>query len=361
MASFRNVALEHSFVRAQHQFFPATQLKSHAGAWDTLNDKLGGAPCLCASFVLVALEVFGEGNEILVAIGPANEPVAMAILVPERLGRWRTFQPSQMPMGAFLAPAASEMATTLAAILAALPGLALVLAVTQQDPARNVRPCDSAVMEVLDYIPTARVTIDKSFDDYWAARGKNLRQNVRKLVAKLSELGTPGHTETVVGGAEIADAIVEYGRIESQSWKSAGGTAIEAHNRQGEFYRRMLEGFAARGKARIFRFLIDGQVAAMDLCIENQGVLVVLKTTYDERFAKFSPATLLRHDYFQAIFGEGKVHTIEFYGRVMEWHTRWTDELRTLYHVNYYRWPSLRVVRQRIKMLRKPPPDASEV
>lgn len=31
----------------------------------------------------------------------------------------------------------------------------------------------------------------------------------------------------------------------------------------------------------------------MDLCIENHGVLVVLKTTYDERFAKFSPATLL--------------------------------------------------------------------
>lgn len=80
------------------------------------------------------------------------------------------------------------MATTLTGMLAALPGLALVLAVTQQDPVRGARPGDTAVMEVLDYIPTARVTVDKSFDDYWAARGKNLRQNVRKLVAKL--LGT---------------------------------------------------------------------------------------------------------------------------------------------------------------------------
>jgi hypothetical protein len=26
----------------------------------------------------------------------------------------------------------------------------------------------------------------------------------------------------------------------------------------------------------------------------------------------------------------------------MEWHLRWTDEVRTMYHVNYYRWPGLR-------------------
>lgn len=45
----------------------------------------------------------------------------------------------------------------------------------------------------------------------------------------------------------------------------------------------------------------------------------------------------------------------------MEWHTRWTEEMRTLYHVNYYRWPSLRAIGQRIKMLRKPATDASEV
>jgi hypothetical protein len=25
----------------------------------------------------------------------------------------------------------------------------------------------------------------------------------------------------------------------------------------------------------------------------------------------------------------------------MEWHTRWTDEIRTMYHLNGYRWPWL--------------------
>ena len=37
---------------------------------------------------------------------------------------------------------------------------------------------------------------------------------------------------------------------------------------------------------------------------------------------------------------------VEFYGKLMEWHTRWTDHVRTLYHINYYRWPWLSTVQQ---------------
>lgn len=28
----------------------------------------------------------------------------------------------------------------------------------------------------------------------------------------------------------------------------------------------------------------------------------------------------------------------EFYGRLMDWHTKWSDEIRTLYHVTAFRW-----------------------
>jgi hypothetical protein len=28
---------------------------------------------------------------------------------------------------------------------------------------------------------------------------------------------------------------------------------------------------------------------------------------------------------------------VEFYGPLMEWHTRWTDRARDIYHVNFYR------------------------
>jgi hypothetical protein len=49
----------------------------------------------------------------------------------------------------------------------------------------------------------------------------------------------------------------------------------------------------------------------------------------------------MREEACRRLFEEGRIRRIEFYGKVMEWHTRWTDEVRTMYHLNYYRWPVL--------------------
>ena len=56
----------------------------------------------------------------------------------------------------------------------------------------------------------------------------------------------------------------------------------------------------------------------------------------------------MRHDEFEAWWGEGRYKRIEFYGKTMEWHTRWTDQQRTLYHVTAYRWPWLRGVHEQV-------------
>jgi len=36
----------------------------------------------------------------------------------------------------------------------------------------------------------------------------------------------------------------------------------------------------------------------------------------------------------------------------MEWHTRWTENARTLYQANYYRWPMLSMAKSWIDRLR---------
>jgi len=45
----------------------------------------------------------------------------------------------------------------------------------------------------------------------------------------------------------------------------------------------------------------------------------------------------MRREYFPPIFDNHEAGRIEFYGKVMDWHTKWSDEIRTLYHVNAYR------------------------
>ena len=49
----------------------------------------------------------------------------------------------------------------------------------------------------------------------------------------------------------------------------------------------------------------------------------------------------MRQDQFRAWWDEGRYRRIEFYGKTLEWHTRWTDTERTLYHATAYRWPWL--------------------
>lgn len=69
------------------------------------------------------------------------------------------------------------------------------------------------------------------------------------------------------------------------------------------------------------------------------GTIVVLKSTSDESIQAFSPAFLLREEELQEIYRQGQIKRMEYFGRIMDWHTKLTDKKRTLYHLTVYRWP----------------------
>ena len=217
-----------------------------------------------------------------------------------------------------------------------------MLALTQMDPMLMPRPPEGACTRSLDYIDTARVTLRGSFDDYWNGRGKNLRGNLKKQRARLERDGVATRMVVDRSPADMAQAVADYGRLETSGWKGGEGTAVSADNAQGRYYRAMLEGMAARGAASVYRYYFGEQLVAMDLCVEDGDSIVVLKTAYDESVpSNLSPTLLMREEACRSLFESGRFERLEFYGRVMEWHTRWTEEVRTMYHVNYYRWPGL--------------------
>jgi hypothetical protein len=71
--------------------------------------------------------------------------------------------------------------------------------------------------------------------------------------------------------------------------------------------------------------------------VESGSVQVVLKTTYDESIKGLSPAFLMRQDALALEWPAGRLKRIEFYGKRLEWHQRWTDNVRELYHMNALR------------------------
>ena len=309
--------------------------------WRSLNERTSRSPALDPDFVEPLLDVFGRGSERLAVYGDPAAPLAMGLLTQRKPGVWETFQPHQAPVAPWLMDPGIALEPLLKELLRAVPSVGLLVGLTQQDPALAPRPDSSRYLRTLDYIQTARIPVHGSFESYWAARGKNLRSNLKKQRSRLIKEAVQAHLEILDSAEAVAAAIDDYGRLESSGWKSQAGTAVSSANSQGRFYGEALRRFAQHKRAIIFRYWLNGRVAAMDLCILHHGVLIILKTAYDESHAPYSPASLMREDAFRWIFARGDVRMIEFYGRLMEWHRKWADEIRTMYHVNYYRWQFL--------------------
>ncbi|MES2831326.1 MAG: GNAT family N-acetyltransferase [Pseudomonadota bacterium] len=336
---------------------PAPQaLQALRHDWDRLNREGPNTPLLSTTFMLPLLAHFAGGREVLACRGSSGRLSAMVLLSPQGQGRWQTFQPSQAPLGACVHQRDLDWIACLTDLLPQLPGFATLLGVTQQDPDLEPRPADALNMRTLDYIRTARITIDGSFDDYWQARGKNLRINLKKQRSRLEREGIATQLQIDTGANAVRQAIVDYGNLEGAGWKGERGTAVHPGNAQGRFYQQLLENFCRIGKGRIYRYWYNDRVMAMDLCIEGSDSLIVLKTAYDETAAgSSSPALLMRQEAVALMFSEPRLRQIEFYGRVLEWHTRWTNEVRTMFHCNVYRWQLLRALRD---LLRRKPADA---
>jgi hypothetical protein len=320
------------------QLHPLSALPDHLQAWDSVNEAMGNLPFLRSTFISLLLDVFGSGKERLAICIADGDVAALGIVAPRGNGVWETFQPSQLPLGAWVMRPDCAWEPLLSGLVRALPGIALRIGVTQQDPRLLPRPEAASGVPTLDYVETAWIDVAGSFDAYWEARGKNLRQNMRKQRNKLAEEKIAAHLDVLREASQVADAIRDYGALESAGWKAGSGTAIAVDNAQGRFYGAMLEAFCKHGASRIYRYRVDDKVVAVDLCIESGDTLAILKTTYDESYKSLSPASLLHQDAFRHVFEEGRIRRIEFYGKVMEWHKRWTENVRMLYHANYDRW-----------------------
>ena len=330
--------------------FPATQFDAHADSWAQLNAETCATPLLQPEFVHPLLKELSSGKELLAIYRDDGHIAAMAILVPGGAGKWGTFQPSQAPLGMWMHRPDADLPALLAALLRTLPGLPLVINLTQRDPALEPRPPAAATLASVDYIETARVVIQGRFGDYWDGRGKNLRANMKKQRAKLAKDGIAARLEVIRDPAAVAAAIVDYGRLETTGWKSGIGTAVDAGNAQGRFYQTMLTSFMQRGNGCILRYWFDDKVVAMNLCIEGFGTMIILKTAYDESLGnQYSPAFMMLEETCRDLFDNASFRTLEFYGRVMEWHRRWTDDIRTIYHLTGYRWPVLLPLHKAIK------------
>jgi len=313
------------------------QFQTHREQWNQINRCSGNHILLDADFVAALLRHFA-GKEIRLGVSVDPKRPGMALLAPSRWGCWETFQPSQAPLGLIVLGYKDETEEGLRDLMRSLPGYPLQLDILHQDPDFSAIPIvpPQRKLQVMNYIQTGSLALEGTFDAYWSSRSDDIKKNNARRRRKLADQGKKLEFLVHSDPSSVAACIRSYGELESQGWKARGGTAVAEGNVQGRFYREVMEMFCGRGEGTIFELVLDGKAIASELWIGNASMRVNLKTTFDETLKQIAPGFLMKEEIIRWAYSQSDWRLLEFYGRLMEWHTKWIGRSRTLYHVTYY-------------------------
>lgn len=328
------------------------QFSNFIQEWNQLNEQTQSQAILDADFVQCLIKHFFDGRELLLVAQQDNHIRFIGFFEKCGFGRWRTVMPSQAPLGLWLAAQHEIDESLLRQIARELPGLVLQVDLLQAD-SRNLMVENTIYQQ--SYIETGNRPIPESYEDFAKTIGKNLRQNCNKAYNRAERDNNKLESTVVNAPTDISDGVLRYAEIESKSWKAKEGTAVTADNVQGKFYHDMMCTLGQRNSAAIWYFLVSGNVAAVDLCVIKDRNLIILKTTFDEQYAQYSPALLLKLDMikYYAEHAELGINNIEFYGKAMDWHKRLNSDLRHIVHLSWQRTRFLQWLVRKIKQQSK--------
>ncbi|MEL7446376.1 MAG: GNAT family N-acetyltransferase [Pseudomonadota bacterium] len=119
------------------------------------------------------------------------------------------------------------------------------------------------------------------------------RKELRRQHKRLSEEGKLSF-ERLDGSKGLADWTDEFLSLERAGWKGAEGSALAcAPETRGLFVEALIEA-ARAGRLELLALRLDGSPIAMLANFITTPGAYSFKTTFDERFAKFSPGLLLQ-------------------------------------------------------------------
>jgi hypothetical protein len=328
-------------VGTDWSFLPVDEFQHYAAEWQKLVEVHYAAhPLLDVKFVGPLVETFA-GDDVSLAVERRDGEVAgMSLLEPVRRGMVKVFSPSQSPLCLLLTRRQEDYGVAVRRLFQSMPQFTWSVELKQYDSAYcgPLAAC-GRVVERIVHGETMAVRIEDDFEHYWQARSRNLRKNIGRYFRRAEKEGFEVRLTVLADVADMALGVAGYGDLESTGWKGEQGTAIHAGNRQGRFYTQVMENFAHTGGGRIYNLHFNEQLVASRLTLVQNGMLVILKTTYDEQFAKYAPGRLLLYRILQTLFAEHDVRVVEFYTRASGDQLQWATDRRMIHHVNLYRSP----------------------
>jgi CelD/BcsL family acetyltransferase involved in cellulose biosynthesis len=326
-------------------------LEQYAPQWQALNSERNAAhPLLCLDYMQPLVQHFSTAEDLLAVHHQPNGGVDAMLALSGGAMKWQTFRPSQ----AQLAPALFFDNEAVPHLLRELPGSAMVLDLMCLDPlfTPSLAPAASSETECSDHATTLQVHIDGSFEDYWQGRVRKLQADIQNKLNRLKADGCVVQLLANETPAAVLAAFARYAVTECDGWKGREGTAVKLGTAQGDFYADVMSRFAAQGRATVFEFLINGQLAASQLVVRSGEMAVMLKTTHVERLARYAPGLLMGHHILQHEFRQRRVKQVEYYTAADHLKLRWGTAQRQIFHRRYFRHAVARSLVQGLAQLR---------
>lgn len=333
-------------------FSPAKSgMAARAVEWDDLNRRLCRAhPFLDTAFVGPLVDCFAGADDTLAVYRGTGAVEAMLLLQAPRYGICSTFLPSQAQIGPTLLAAPGSLRELVSARRSTV-----AMDLLCQDPEYSPLPTfpPGPTHERTPHVTTVAASLVGTFDQYWQQRPRKLREQMRRSIRKLEQAGLALRLDAVVEPDRIRAAVDRFGLLESRGWKGQAGTAIHPDNVQGRFYREVLARFAARGQGTVYEMYFGGELAASELQIANDFMVIGLKTTYDETLAAaYSAGRLVHYLSLERRFAEQRHRVLEYYTNATPDTTRWSTTQRPISHHRIYRYAALSSITRGYRRLR---------
>jgi CelD/BcsL family acetyltransferase involved in cellulose biosynthesis len=176
-------------------------------------------------------------------------------------------------------------------------------------------------------------------DDSWLEPERHLssrrRSDFRRARRRAEQQGEIKSEVVEPSPAEL-DKLLELAfAVEARSWKGTAGTALSTDPIRGPHLRRFSAWASRAGILRICLLHIGEATAAMQIAVEQNSALWLLKIGFDPAFAGCSPGNLLLAASIRYA-AERKLSSLEFLGTVEPWTKVWTEHERRCVSLRYY-------------------------
>ena len=135
--------------------------------------------------------------------------------------------------------------------------------------------------------------------------------------------------------ADFHETLQRGFEVESSGWKAKAGTGILSTPENEQFWHSLADTFDRSNETRLSAITLDGRMAAFDLTLLVNQRLYLLKTGYDESFARLRPGLVLRLAVVERCFELG-LEAHELLGDRSTWKAMFATTERSHVRVSSY-------------------------